>query len=201
MSGTDNEPTLRGIEPEPRITRSGPLPAPGTDAPPDLEQPDAPPDLAQPRSARQWAFLGIIAALIVTLGLVAFGVSKIGSLLTSSESAPWSQSPGGDTSSVEEALQAKIDQYKAARENGALWKRIDDTPYNRTAVSAFLYLLTDMKLAASFGGDTTGYLDRADELEQKLLAEEPLGTDIEIILSDRVFTYDGDTGDGGYSAK
>jgi hypothetical protein len=201
VSGTDNDSTPSGIEPEPRISRSGPPAAPGFHTPRRAEPDERPPVVAPPSDPRRWAALGIIAALIVVVGLVVFGASKVLAVLGSNEGAPWSQSPIEPADSVEETLQATIDRYSGARDNGALWKRIDDTPHNRTAVSAFLYLLTDMKLAASFGGDTTDYLDRADELEQKLLNEEPLGTDIEIILSDRVFTYDGETGEGGYTAK
>ena len=112
--------------------------------------------------------------------------------------------PGAGESSpeFEEQLQAKIDEYQMARRDGTLWDRIDDTEFNRTAVVAYLYLLTDMKSAAMWGvDDATGqeYLDRADELEQLLLAEQPLGSDIEIRLTERTFAYDGQTGAGGYT--
>ena len=105
--------------------------------------------------------------------------------------------PGGD--SVEAQLEALFDKYLAARNDGSLWQQIPDTEFNRTAVVAFLYLITDLKGAAAFGADTSDYMDRAAELERKLLAEEPLGTDISIKGSERTFTYDGETGAGGYT--
>lgn len=101
--------------------------------------------------------------------------------------------------SVEGQLQAMIDDYRDSRADGSLWGRIPKTEFNETAVTAFLYLITDLKLAASFGADTSEYLDRAAELERKLLAEEPLGTDISITMTDRTFTYDGTTGEGGFT--
>jgi hypothetical protein len=112
------------------------------------------------------------------------------------DDAPSLPNTGG---SAEATLQNKIDEYKAARTDGSLWEKIPDTEFNRTAVSAYLYLMTDMKLAASFGADTSEYLQRAAELEQLLLSEQPLGSDIEIRMSDRTFTYDGTTGEGGYT--
>src|SRR5690606_32010400 len=58
--------------------------------------------------------------------------------------APPSDSAGSD---IEQRLAAKIDEYKRLRDSGALWQSIPDTDFNRTAVSAFLYFLTDMKVA------------------------------------------------------
>ena len=172
------------------------------------------------RASRPWAIAAIIAAIVVVLGLL-FGlvVVGIGSVLSLARepgvAAPSSETddsgqadpnqgtgdPAPDTGAVESSLQATIDKYKSARDNGSLWADIPDSEFNRTAVSAFLYLLTDLKIAASFGADTSDYLDRADELEQKLLNQEPLGSDISIKLSDRTFTYDGGTGEGGYTAN
>lgn len=152
--------------------------------------------------------------MAVVFGLVVVGIGSLVSLTgdrgdaaPSSETRDSGQSapddgagdPAPSSGSVESSLQATIDEYKLARDNGSLWTTIPDSDFNRTAVSAFLYLLTDLKLAASFGADTSDYLDRADELEQKLLNQEPLGSDISITLSDRTFTYDGDTGEGGYT--
>jgi hypothetical protein len=100
-------------------------------------------------------------------------------------------------------LEQMIEGYKRDRDNGTLWEQIPDTEYNRTAVSALLYLLTDMKVALIWGVDAetaAGYIDEADRLEELLLSEQPLGSDIQITLSeDRIFRYDGDTGEGGYS--
>lgn len=109
-----------------------------------------------------------------------------------------------DTSYIEAQLEAKINEYKRLRESGALWESIPDNEYNRTAVSAFLYLLTDMKVATIWGvtdEQAQEYEERMLMLEERLLAEEPLGDDITITLEDEVFTYDGDTGEGGYTPK
>ena len=171
------------------------------------------PATAPQRASRPWALAAIIAAIVavfvLVLGIVVFGISSVltlagdpGEAAPSSETDDSGQAPmdsGSDSGAVETSLQAMIDEYKTARDNGSLWTSIPDTAYNRTAVSAFLYFLTDMKIAASFGGDTSDYQQRADELERKLLNEEPLGSDISIKLSDRTFTYDGDTGEGGYT--
>jgi hypothetical protein len=99
------------------------------------------------------------------------------------------------------ALDDTIDDYRNARDDGSLWLRIADSDYNRTAVNAFLYILIDMKTGARFGADTSDYLDRLNELERRLLADEPLGVTLEIVLDDKSFKYDGDTGEGGHSAR
>jgi hypothetical protein len=103
---------------------------------------------------------------------------------------------------IEGQLQAKIDEYTQARDSGTLWATIPDTEFNRTAVSAFLYFLTDMKVATIWGIDQATaeeYAQDAADLEALLLAQQPLGSDIEISFEDgRVFRYDGDTGEGGY---
>ncbi len=105
---------------------------------------------------------------------------------------------------IADALQAKIDEYKRLRDSGALWQSIPDTEFNRTAVSAFLYFLTDMKVATIWGVDAAQaqeYDERMTMLEERLLAQQPLGDDIQITLEDEVFTYDGETGEGGYTPR
>jgi hypothetical protein len=109
-----------------------------------------------------------------------------------------------DASGIAERLEAKIDEYRRLRDSGALWQTIPDNEYNRTAVTAFLYLMTDMKVATIWGIDeqqAQEYDERMAMLEEKLLAQQPLGDDIKITLEDRVFTYDGETGEGGYTDK
>lgn len=224
MSGTDSP--QRGIEPP--ASGYGPPPPPDfgiakkrrASPAPDVADADVP--AAQPRS-RPWAIIAIIAAIVAVFVLVlGLAVVGIGSLLSLSgdpgdpgAAAPSSSiddpdqsdpgqdlfDPGPSSAAVETVLQAKIDEYKRARDDGSLWTRIPDSTYNRTALSAFLYFLTDLRLAASFGADTSDYLDQANELERKLLNEEPLGSDISIKLEDRTFTYDGDTGEGGYTTN
>ncbi|MEV7611052.1 hypothetical protein AB0N61_16310 [Microbacterium sp. NPDC089320] len=105
---------------------------------------------------------------------------------------------------IADALQAKIDEYKRLRDSGALWQSIPDTEFNRTAVSAFLYFLTDMKVATIWGVDEAQaqeYDERMAMLEERLLAQQPLGDDINITLEEKIFTYDGETGEGGYTAR
>jgi hypothetical protein len=122
----------------------------------------------------------------------------------STEESP-SDDPGdADASAIADVLQAKIDEYKRLRDSGALWQSIPDTEFNRTAVSAYLYLMTDMKVATIWGIDAEQaqeYEERMTMLEERLLAEQPLGDDIQITLEDEVFTYDGETGEGGYTAR
>ena len=112
--------------------------------------------------------------------------------------------PDTDATGIADRLEAKIDEYKRLRDSGALWQTIPDNEYNRTAVSAYLYLMTDMKVATIWGVDAEQaqkYDERMVMLEEKLLAQEPLGDDIKITLDDRIFTYDGETGEGGYTDK
>ncbi|KQQ67380.1 hypothetical protein ASF63_09345 [Microbacterium sp. Leaf320] len=171
----------------------------------------------------------VIAAVAVFVLLVVVGIGVAVSLLLGSSSEPVSaplpsataapsapsddstdeeppSDDGGDAgaSAIADVLQAKIDEYKRLRDSGALWQSIPDTEFNRTAVSAFLYFLTDMKVATIWGVDEAQaqeYEERMTMLEERLLAQEPLGDDIQITLEDEVFTYDGETGEGGYTAK
>ncbi len=107
------------------------------------------------------------------------------------------------TGSVGDRLGELAEQYRQARDDGTLWERIPDTERNRAAVSAFLYLITDMKIATIWGVDKetqAQYAQDAQRLEERLLAQEPLGTSVEITFEDgRVFRYDGETGEGGYT--
>lgn len=106
---------------------------------------------------------------------------------------------------IADRLEAKIDEYRRLRDSGALWQSIPDSDYSRTAVTAFLYFLTDMKVATVWGVDeatAAEYDERMAMLEEKLLAQQPLGDDITITLEDgKVFRYDGETGEGGYSQE
>lgn len=188
--------------------------------------PSAPPS---PRS-RSGRNVGIvIAAVVVFVLIVIVGVGVALSLLLSSrepvaapmpsataaapnapsdspttEQPPSDDSGDADASGIADVLQAKIDEYKQLRDSGALWESIPDTEFNRTAVSAFLYFLTDMKVATIWGVDEAQaqeYEERMTMLEERLLAEQPLGDDIQITLEDEVFTYDGETGEGGYTPR
>jgi hypothetical protein len=114
--------------------------------------------------------------------------------------------PSSATSAnIADRLQAKIDEYRDLRDSGRLWETIPDSEYNRTAVTAFLFFLIDMRLAATFGVDDSQaaeYDERMTDLEELLLDQQPLGDDIRITFEDgRVFTYDGETGEGGYSQE
>ncbi|WP_431075389.1 hypothetical protein [Microbacterium phyllosphaerae] len=123
---------------------------------------------------------------------------------SSDEEPPSDDAGGADTSGIADVLQSKIDEYKQLRDSGALWEKIPDSEFNRTAVSAFLYFLVDMKSATLWGVDEAQaqeYQERMTMLEERLLAQQPLGDDIKITLEDKVFTYDGETGEGGYTAK
>lgn len=180
------------------------------------------PAAAQPASSSK--VLGIVLAVVgAVVVLAVVGVATLIGLLTASPDeaspppAPTSTSqaeePGapsedppsdGDATGIAERLDAKIDEYKRLRDSGALWEKIPDSEYNRTAVSAFLYLMTDMKVATIWGVDeqqVQEYDERMAMLEERLLAQEPLGDDIKITLEDKIFTYDGETGEGGYTDK
>ena len=112
--------------------------------------------------------------------------------------------PDADPSGIATRLEAKIDEYQRLRDSGTLWQSIPDTEFNRTALSAFLYFLTDMKVATLWGIDgaqAQEYDERMAMLEERLLAQKPLGDDISITLETQVFTYDGETGEGGFAPK
>ena len=142
-----------------------------------------------------------ISAPVPTVVPTAPGGSAGDSDEPSAEEPP-SDDPGdADASGIADVLQSKIDEYKQLRDSGALWEKIPDNEFNRTAVSAFLYFLVDMKSATLWGVDEAQaqeYQERMTTLEERLLAQQPLGDDIKITLEDKVFTYDGTTGEGGY---
>ncbi|WP_417555144.1 hypothetical protein [Microbacterium sp.] len=107
-----------------------------------------------------------------------------------------------DPATIAEQLQAKIDAYRDARKDGSLWKRLEHTDFNDTAVSAYLFFLTDMQVAATWGidaADAKEYAADANRYEQRLLAGEPLGDDVHIEFETRTFDYDGATGEGGFT--
>ena len=167
-----------------------------------------PPVLPRRNQALVMGIIALVALVVVpflaifTMWIIDFGSADFGS--SPQPAVATSQSDESDTAGagpVEATLQAMIDDYRDSRADGSLWGQIPKSEFNETAVTAFLYLLTDLKLAASFGADTSDYLDRAAELERRLLAEEPLGTDISITMTDRTFTYNGETGEGGFTSN
>lgn len=103
------------------------------------------------------------------------------------------------TGPVGPRLEALIERYKQADADGTLWEQIPETEENRNAYVAFLFLLTDMKVAAQIGVDQEDerqYAKQAKFLEDRLLAQEPLGSSVKYTNAEgRVFTYDGDTGE------
>ena len=111
----------------------------------------------------------------------------------------------GASADIGAALESKIAEYKKLRDSGALWERIPDTEFNRTAVTAFLFFLSDMKAATIWGVDdatATEYEERMAMLEQKLLDQKPLGDNIKITFEGgKVFQYNGETGEGGYTQE
>ncbi|GAA4488342.1 hypothetical protein [Microbacterium panaciterrae] len=103
---------------------------------------------------------------------------------------------------VEAMLADMLARYKSSSQDGSLWQRIPDDEHNRVAVQAFLYLLTDMHSAFLWGVDDATaqkFKTDAETLEGKLLAQQPLGTSVKITGKNGTFTYDGDTGAGGWS--
>lgn len=149
------------------------------------------------------AVVAIAVIVGVLLGTGNDSAAPVGPLATAP--ADSSDQAQADASNIAAQLESKIEEYKALRESGELWQTIPDTEFNRVAVVAFLYFLTDMRIASDFGVDADTAQEYAEEmamLEERLLAEEPLGSDIEIVFSeDRVFRYNGDTGEGGYSEE
>lgn len=118
-------------------------------------------------------------------------------------SGTWPGSGSSQTAAETKAtLDAMVEGYKQSARDGSLWQKIPDTDRNRTALQAFLYVITDLRSAMLWGVDDStaaGYLAEAKEYERKLLAQEPLGTSVKITSKGKTFSYDGDTGDGGWS--
>jgi hypothetical protein len=101
-----------------------------------------------------------------------------------------------------EFLEEKKAEYVQLRDSGALWQQIPDTEFNRTALTAFFFFVADMKVATIWGvtaEQAAEYTERVAMLEERLLAQQPLGDDIQMTTGDRVFTYDGETGEGGWA--
>ena len=172
--------------------------------------PDAQPARRAASGGRTMLIIAIVTAVVIIGAFDGFGV--LASVIGSSSSVSTGQGVGGGegpaepddppANDTEAMLEEKIAEYRAARDDGSLWEQIPDTQFNRTALTAFLFFLTDMKVAAMWGidGETAAeYETEVAELERRLLAQEPLGSDIEIAFSeDRIFRYDGQTGEGGY---
>jgi len=159
-------------------------------------------------------FGSIGAVLIVGIIAVAMLLGALTATRTDPSTAPLPpsiteppRSPDADAGAgaeIADILDAKMDEYKRLRDSGALWQTIPDNDFNRTAVAAFLFFLTDMKVATIWGVDAAQaqeYEERMTMLEERLLAQQPLGDDIKITLEDQVFTYDGETGEGGFTPK
>jgi hypothetical protein len=195
----------------PPLGGSPPPPQPRVDAPSVAPIPQA-----DPRSGPSWIVLvvvGAFVALVMTAGIV------VATLATAARDEPIVAPPSEVTVDPSEApdpsgaasvgiaarLDAKMDEYRRLRDTGELWETIPDSEYNRTAVSAFLFFLTDMKVATIWGVDdaqAAEYDERMTELEGLLLEQKPLGDDIRITFEDgTTFTYDGETGEGGYSPE
>lgn len=162
----------------------------------------------------------LIVATILTVGLIAIAAVALGGSGDDDDSAPpithsYTAEPTTEATTSEPArpsetettapivgkgCDALLAKYKRERDSGELWQRIPDTAANRTALTAYLYLLTDLCMAAKFAPDRQSEYDaKAADLEQLFLAQKPLGTDIEIKLSDRTFRYNGTTGEGGFT--
>lgn len=150
---------------------------------------------------------GLPRAYLVVLALVVVGLIAGGALFRAANGPVEVETPTGvlkvTAGQIEEQLEAKRALYADAADADDLESvGLDDTAFNRTAVVAFGYFLTDLIIAAGFGVDkdtAVEYAELAADYERLLLAGEPLGDDIEIRFSDeREFVYDGETGEGGY---
>lgn len=174
--------------------RPAPTPGPLTKPSPTVRPPKKP----------RWKIL-LVAVLVVAAavgGGIAWRASQTAPL-------PWYSSSElgsgvGFFGSIEERLETMITKYETADEDGSLWELIPESRSNQTALLAFRFFLTDMKVAATMGTDfdeALDYANRSDELERLFLDEKPFGENIEFTFAeDRVFRYDGETGEGGYSA-
>lgn len=164
--------------------------------------------------------LTLAIVLVVVAGVVAIAV-MVGTGRDAPPPAPVSaasstdpQPSGSPSESTDEPgltadelgmeLDGKISRYRAALDDDshALWEQLEYTDYNQTAVQAYVYFLIDMKSGLIWGAgpeDIARYEERIAHLEELLMDGEPLGDDVTITLEDRTFTYDGDTGEGGWT--
>lgn len=215
------QPPYGGAPQQPYGTPAQPYPAPaqtyaGAQLPPPPVWGGQPPASAarpttdSPRWLTPVIVLAILAGIVVLVVLVSslLSTSLFASPrapeppVTTASAVPQDENPPAEAGGIADRLQAKIDEYRTARQDGTLWDRLPHTDANDTAVIAFLYLLTDMQVAASWGVDdatAAQYTADAADLEQKLLAQQPLGSDVNITFETRTFHYDGTTGEGGYT--
>lgn len=108
------------------------------------------------------------------------------------------------TGTLGDRLDAMRSSYLTANSDGSLWEKLPDTAENRVAFAAFMYILSDLKVATIWGfdADTAYQYERhAKHVELLFLDQKPLGTSVKITLEDKVFTYDGDTGEGGFTDR
>lgn len=189
-------------------------PDPTPDAEPEAARPSYPPyavDLERPaapatpiRSPRGLGLPFFAVAIAITVVVVAFIL-----VVARVTGGPVEvQTPTGsytvDSDSIRGQLEEKRALYTdALQEEDLPSVGLEDTEFNRVAVAAFSFFLTDMISATNFDPkdeEAVGYMEEAAEYERLLLAGEPLGDDIEIVFSeDRIFRYDGATGEGGYT--
>src|SRR5690606_23558984 len=100
--------------------------------------------------------------------------------------------------------EAKIERNSAAMDDDRhpLWADIEYNDRNRTALRALNYFLLDLKIATGMGVDRSEireYQELINHYEERFWAGEPLGRDVTIQSKNRTFTYDGTTGEGGWT--
>lgn len=177
-------------------------------APPELVSPP-PPSAEQPAAAEATAPVrsGFPSTYFIVLAMVVVALIGGGAYFRAANGPVEVETPTGVLSvtagAIEEQLTEKRTLYTdAIKADDLASVGLDDSAFNRTAVVAFGYLLTDLVIAAGFGVDkdtAVEYAETAADYERLLLAGEPLGDDVEITFSDdRAFVYDGETGKGGY---
>lgn len=103
-----------------------------------------------------------------------------------------------------EILEAKIERNRDALGSGVhpLWDQIEHTDRNQTALRALNYFLIDLRVATGMGvsgAEIREYQELTNQYEERFWAGEPLGQDVTIRSKERTFTYDGATGEGGWT--
>lgn len=159
------------------------------------------------RSRRMVAMVVVLVVLILVGILFGIGVGRGGGPAEVPNDGPdavravdWLMS----ADRLSAILEAKIERNRDAVNSALhpLWDSIEYNDHNRTALYALNYFLIDLKVATGMGVDRAEireYQELINEYEERFWAGQPLGRDVMIRYEDRTFSYDGSTGEGGWT--
>ena len=107
---------------------------------------------------------------------------------------------------AEETVAQMLEEQRAASADDSIWEVVPDTRDNQVAHVALLDILTDIRSAFRFSiedgtPEAQDLLEKAQNAEQLFYDQETLGTDIKITTENGTFTYNGTTGESGFTTN